>query len=148
MEWLIPSKDNEKAFFDDFVRLSRQFDSLPEASTVRRQFDQALMEAFSLIKISENASLKNESGPFYSTAVSAPAKVASGPSSQKQQLTAAMNIEAAAAAAAVTPCAMVARETEPVDPSMAIGSLFRLQATIVGNDSIKTNFTTGNWCTL
>lgn len=72
-------------------------------------------------------------GPFFATAVSAPAKEASGPSSQKQQLTAAMNIEAAAAAAAaVTPCAMVARETEPVDPSMAIDSLFRLQATIVG----------------
>jgi len=56
VEWLIPSKDNEKAFFDDFVRLSRQFDSLPEASTVRSHFDQALTEALNRIKASEDTS--------------------------------------------------------------------------------------------
>ena len=56
VEWLIPSKDNEKAFFDDFVSISRQFDSLPEASKVRSNFDQAVAEALSRIKASEDTS--------------------------------------------------------------------------------------------
>jgi hypothetical protein len=50
VEWLTPSNYNGKAFFDDFVALSRQFISLPETSKIRIRFDQALTEAFTYVE--------------------------------------------------------------------------------------------------